>query len=74
MNFRDRLKKKAIKTGDPSVWNQFRKTKNQVNREIKSAKKAYYKSAFNSCAKDKRKTWKTVNELTSRKSNKTVIN
>ena len=74
MNFRDRLKKKAIKTGDPSVWNQFRKTKNQVNREIKSAKKAYYKSAFNSCAKDQRKTWKTVNELTSRKSNKTVIN
>ena len=74
MNFRDRLKKKAIKTGDPSAWNQFRKTKNQVNREIKSAKKAYYKSAFNSCAKDQRKTWKTVNELTSRKSNKTVIN
>ena len=74
MNFRDRLKKKAIKTGDPSVWNQFRKTKNQVNREIKSAKKAYYKSAFNSCAKDQRKTWKAVNELTSRKSNKTVIN
>ena len=49
-------------------------TANQVNREIKSAKKAYYKSAFNSCAKDQRKTWKTVNELTSRKSNKTVIN
>ena len=74
MNFRDRLKKKAIKTGDPSIWNQFRKTKNQVNREIKSAKKAYYKSAFNSCAEDQRKTWKTVNELTSRKSNKTVTN
>ena len=39
MNFRDRLKKKAIKTGDPSVWNQFRKTKTQVNREIKSAER-----------------------------------
>ena len=77
MNFRDRLKRKVIKTRDPSIWNQFRKTKNQVNREIKSAKKAYllyYKSAFNSCAKDQRKTWKTVNELTSCKSNKTVIN
>ena len=68
------LKRKAIKTRGPSTWNQFRKTKNQVNREIKSAKKAYHKIAFNSCAKDQRKTWKTVNELTSRKSNKTVIN
>ena len=74
MNFRDRLKRKAIKTRDPSTWNQFRKTKNQVNREIKSAKNAYYKTVFNSCVKDQRKTWKTVNELTSRKSNKTVIN
>ena len=74
MNFRDRLKRKAIKTRDPSTWNQFRKTKNQVNREIKSAKKACYETVFNSCLKDQRKTWKTVNELTSRKSNKTVIN
>ena len=74
MNFRDRLKRKAIKIGDPSIWNQFRKTKNQLNREIKSAKKAYYKSAFISCSKDQRKTWKTVNELTSRESIKSVIN
>ena len=57
MNFRDRLKRRAIKTRDLSTWNQFRKTTNQVNREIKSAKKAYYKTVFNSCVKDQRKTW-----------------
>lgn len=74
MNFRDRLKRKAIKTRDPSSWNQFRKTKNRVNREIKSVKKAYYKIVFNSCAKDRRKTWETINKMTCRKSNKTVIN
>ena len=73
MNVRDRLKKKAIKTENTSIWNQFRKLKNQVNQEIKSAKKAYYNNAFNNCAGDQRKTWKTINELTSRKSNKTVI-
>ena len=48
--------------------------KNQVNWEINSAKKAYYENAFNNCCGDQRKTWKTINELTSRKSNKTVIN
>ena len=74
MNFRDRLKRKAIKTKDPLIWNQFRIVKNQVNREINSAKKAYYVNAFNNCCRDQRKTWKTINELTSRKSNKTVIN
>ena len=72
MNVRDRLKKKDIKTKNTSIWNQFRKLKNQVNQEIKSAKKAHYNNAFNhpDCASDQRKTWKTINELTSRKSNK----
>ena len=50
------------------------KNENQANREIKSAEKAYYKTVFNSCVKDQRKTWKTVNELTSRKSNNNVRN
>jgi len=48
MNFGDRLKRKAIKTRDLSTWNQFGKTKNRENREIKFAKKAYYKIVFNS--------------------------
>lgn len=34
MNFRDQLKRKAIKTRDLSTWNQFRKTKKRENREI----------------------------------------
>ena len=74
MNFRDRPPKKLIKTKDPVIWNQFRMVKNQVNCEINSAKKAYYENAFNNCFGDQRKSWKTINELTSRKSNKTVIN
>ena len=73
MNFRDRLKRKAIKTKDQFNWNQFRIVK-LVNWEINSAKKAHDENAFNNCYGDQRKTWKTINELTSRKSNKTVIN
>ena len=56
MNFRDCVKRKAIKTKDPVIWNQFRMVKNQVNWEINSAKKAYYENAFNNCFGDQRKT------------------
>ena len=74
MNFRSRLKKKVVQTKDASSWNRFRKVKNKVNQEIKAAKKAYYNNSFNNYADDQRKTWKTINELTSRKSNITIIN
>ena len=53
--------KKATKTKDPFIWNQFRMVKYQVNWEINSAKKAYYENAFNNCCGDQRKTWKTIN-------------
>ena len=36
MTFRDRLKKKAIKTQNMSNWNEFRKVKNQLNQETKA--------------------------------------
>ena len=45
-----------------------------MNWEINSAKKAYYENAVNNCYGDQRKTWKTINELASRRSHKTVIN
>ena len=46
-----------------------------MNWEINSAKKAFYENSFNNCCGNQRKTWKTINELTSRKSCKnTVIN
>ena len=48
--------------------------RNQVNRDINTAKQDYYKNAFRNCSGDQRKTRKTVNKLTSGKSNKTVIN
>ena len=48
--------------------------RNQVNKDINTAKQDYYKNAFRNCSGGQRKTWKTVNERTSRKSNKTVIN
>ena len=48
--------------------------KNQINNEIKIAKQNYYINAFDKFSGDTRKTWQTINELTCRKSNRTVIN
>ena len=44
--------------------------KNQFNQEIKAA---YYNNALNKYASDQRMNWKTINKLTSRRSNKTIL-
>ena len=38
---RDCLKIKALRTGDPSDWNNFKKLRNEVNNAIKNVKKSY---------------------------------
>ena len=67
MNYRDHLKKKAVKSNGLIDWNHYRKLKNQINNEITIAKQNYYISAFDKFSGDTRKTWQTINELTCRK-------
>ena len=42
MNYRDHLKKKAVKKNSLIDWNHYRTLKNQINNEIKIAKQNYY--------------------------------
>ena len=70
---RDVLKITARKSNDPNDWTQFKKLRNIVNSEIRLAKQAYYQNSFNQYKGDSRKTWQTINELTSRKSGKTAV-
>ena len=51
----------------------IKKLRNIVNSEIRLAKQAYYQNSFNQYTGDSRKTWQTINELTSRKSGKTAV-
>ena len=74
MNYRDHLKKKAVKSNSLIDWNHYRTLKNQINKEIKTAIQNYYIIAFDKFSGDTRKTWQTINELTCCKSNRTVIN
>ena len=70
----DRLKKIASITKNPEDWNNYKKMRNQVNNAIKNAKRSYYYNTFKTYDCNSRKTWQVINEITSRKSGKSVIN
>ena len=70
---RDVLKIKVIKSNNPHDWANFRRMRNKVKTDIKSAKELYYKNKFIDTDNDPRKTWRLINELTSRKSDKSSI-
>ena len=74
MHLRDRLKIKAIRSGDAIDWNNFKRARNNVNNAIKNAKKSYYLKSFTACDGNSRKTWEIINEVTGRKSEKAIIN
>ena len=63
---RDILKIKAIRSKDIYDWAAFKKARNSVNNEIKFAKKAHYMNAFHENDSNVKKTWGTINELTSK--------
>ena len=71
---RDRLKIKALQTGNASEWSNFKKLRNEVNNSIKKVKKSYHYKTFETYNGNSRKTWETINEVTRRKSDKATIN
>ena len=70
---RDIAKLKAMRSKNSLDWADFKRLRNRVNSEIKLAKARYYKDSFDEYQGDSRRTWKTVNELISRKSNKLSV-
>ena len=67
MHDRNKLKRKAIKSRDPNDWKAFKRARNLVNNTVKISKQHYYKTAFDNHKGNSRKTWQTINELTSLK-------
>ena len=64
---RNRLKRQAILTKQPSIWDKYRKERNRINNEIKMAKANYYKSEVEQNVGNPKEIWRTINELTYRK-------
>ena len=68
---RDYLKKRAISSRDPEKWCEYRHARNQVNNEIKKAKRLYFTKNLDIHKGDMKRSWKLINELNSRNFEKT---
>ena len=69
MQLRDYYKKQAVKHSSQTQWELFRKTRNNVNSEIRLAKKKYFCDKINECAQinNPRKSWSLINDLLGKK-------
>ena len=70
---RDFLKKRAEKSGDQTIWEEFKCQRNLVNNSVKAAKREYFSRNIENSKGDLRKTWKLINELSSRQQKTTDI-
>lgn len=66
MSKRDILKKRAERSNSDDLWNDYKKERNSVNNAIKCAKRDYFMDNIEQSRGDMRKTWKLINELSSR--------
>ena len=64
---RDSLKKLFDKNPNDVIWSKYKKTRNEVNKLIKKTKSDFFLARINSAKSDTKKTWKLINELSSRK-------
>ena len=69
MRLRDYYKKQAVKHSSQTQWEMDRKTRNNVNSEIRLAKKKCFCDKINECAQinDPRKSWSLINDLLGKK-------
>ena len=70
---RDALRRKAIKSGHITDWDEYRSMRNKVTNAIKTTKAKYYQDKLLSQKGNLRSTWRTINEITSHKMKNTFI-
>ena len=73
MRHRDFLKKKAIQTKSKHYHQAYKKERNELNKLIKKTKVEYFTNQINSCEKNPKEMWKTINKLTNKTSKITNI-
>ena len=60
---RDFSKKKAMLDRKQSTWTQYRRARNQINSEIKKAKRKYLIDNLELSKSNPKKRWHLINEL-----------
>ena len=73
MRDRDAPKRKAMASNDPHDLAKYKKLRNTINNNIKTSKASYFSNAFSQSKGNSRKTWQTISELTSRRTNNTTV-
>ena len=69
----DAAKKKAIRTKNPQDCANYRKLRNKINNKVKTTKALYYHNNFIQSEGNSRRTWKTINNLMSRRQNNQLV-
>ena len=64
------LYKKMLSTSNPSISAKYKCYRNKITHLKESLKQNYYRSKFENCRNDVKKTWKVINEIISTKKSK----
>ena len=63
MNYRDHMKKRAVKTKSNYYSYVYKRARNKVNKLIKDTKAKYFQSAINSPKNNPKEMWRNINQI-----------
>jgi len=66
------LYKKMLSRNNPSISAKYKFYRNKITHLKESLKENYYRSKFENCRNDVKKTWKVINKLISTKTKKAI--
>jgi hypothetical protein len=73
MNYRDTLKKKAVKTKSSRFHEAYKTARNDVNRLIKSTKASYFQEVISNLKNNSKEMWRNINKLIGKTSKTTNV-
>ena len=73
MQERDRCYRKAVKSNSPASWSEYKTLREDVNKRVKKCKTDYYYNVIEESKNDSNALWQTLNEITSRQTNSSVV-
>ena len=73
MNTRDYLHDKAIQLSSSDFWEQYKKCRNLITRELKNLKKSYITSLLNDKSGNANALWDVMRRLTKKSQSKNII-
>ena len=73
INYRDYLKKKAVKTKSTYFHNAYKKARNKINKMIKNSKQKYFQNHIDGNRENPKKVWDGINQFLGKGSKTTHI-